>query len=60
MKWVAYRDSDQRFRLRKVVVEVWDKQSLVVRMRFFTSFFPRAKARAISRQLARLKAICGA
>jgi hypothetical protein len=35
MKFHIYRDCDQRFRVRKVVVELWNGEALVDRRRMF-------------------------
>jgi hypothetical protein len=39
MKFHVYRDCDQRFRIRKVVVELWAGDELINRRRMFAGPF---------------------
>jgi len=59
-EYKAYRDCDARWRLRKVVLEVYVDKQLVYRARYFTSLFPRLKYKLAKRCIKRLQEMKGA
>ena len=56
MNFHVYRDCDQRFRLRKIVIELTDDEGVLInRTRMFSSLFLCMLKRRLARRIRRMK-----